>query len=452
MTAHRPPSVRGVWNLAYPLLIAGLTQITLNIVDTVLLARLSTDALGAFALAAPVYLIALIVVRGWSTAVQVQVAQRHGAGRPDEVAQVVRTGVFTALGAGVAVGTVLYAAATPVLVLLGAPDDVLDQGTTYLRVLAWAVPFAAVSFTLQGACAGIGATRVAMYHALLVNLVNLPLGLLLIFRADLGVTGAALATLAATAAGTGYLLLYGRSRLPRAAPGAGDTRDIRRALWRIGWPEMSTMGIGYLNEALLAGFAARMGTLDLAAYRIVDNLLLVVFTVLASGASAVTILAGQELGSGDRERADAWHRCGARLLLLFLAVPATLTLTLGRPLISLVTSDPAVAELAWRATPLALLSMAPMVPAMSRGALLRAAGDTRALMIASVTSDYVLLIPLGWLLGLHTGLGLPGLYLAWTAFAVLYAVLVHARYRRRFEPTSPSKGAHVDPVDEQHLG
>ncbi|MFH0515609.1 MATE family efflux transporter [Streptomyces sp. M41] len=440
-TEQAPPAVRGVWRLAYPLLVAGLTQIVLNIVDTVMLARLSTDALSAFALAAPVYLVALIVVRGWATAVQVQVAQRHGAGRPDDVARVVRVGLITALAAGVVVGALLYVLATPMLTVLGAPDDLIGPGTAYLRVLAWAVPVAAVSFTLLGACAGIGATRVSMYTALLVNAVNLPLGLLLIFRAGLGVTGAAIATLAATAAGTGYLLLYCRTRLPRATGEAADSsRDITRGLWRIGWPEMSTLGIGYINEALLAGFAARMGTHELAAYRIVDNLLLVVFTVLASGASAVMVLAGQDLGRGDTGRADAWHRAGTRLLLLMLALPSAAALALGPPLISLVTEDPTVAELAWEATPLALLSMAPMVLAMSRGSLLRAAGDSRSVMTASVTADYTMLIPLGWLLGVHLGLGLPGLYLAWTAFAVLYAVLIHLRYRLRFRTGEAAAG------------
>ncbi|MCP3817582.1 MATE family efflux transporter [Streptomyces sp. A3M-1-3] len=426
------PTVRRAWTLAYPLLIAGLTQITLNIVDTVMLARLSTRALGAFALAAPVYLIALIVVRGWATAVQVLVARSHGAGRPGEVAQVVRAGIVTSIGVGAALGAVLYAVAPLALTVLGAPDDVLGPGSTYLRLMAIAVPFAAVSFTLQAACAGIGATRVSMYTALLVNLVNLPLGLLLIFHAGLGVTGAALATLAATATGTGYLLLYSRNRLPRRTEDLDNAHPSTRELWRIGWPEMSTLGIGYVNEALMAGFAARMSTHDLAAYRIVDNLTLVIFTFLASASTAITILAGQELGSGHHERAAAWQRTGAKLLLLMLALPSAAALALGRPLLSQVTTDSEVVNHAWTATPLALLSMAPLALAMSHAALLRAAGDTKTVMIASVTSDYTLLVPLGWLLGVHAGLGLPGLYLAWTAFGVLYAALLRVPYKRRF--------------------
>ncbi|MFI1279435.1 MATE family efflux transporter [Streptomyces sp. NPDC020858] len=68
-------------------------------------------------------------------------------------------------------GTDACATAGPVLSLLGAPDDLIGPGAASLRAMAFAVPFAAVSFTLQGACAGIGATRVSMYTAL-----NLPLG------------------------------------------------------------------------------------------------------------------------------------------------------------------------------------------------------------------------------------------------------------------------------------
>ncbi|MGW4200262.1 MATE family efflux transporter [Streptomyces sp. NPDC004726] len=150
----------------------------------------------------------------------------------------------------------------------------------------------------------------------------------------------------------------------------------------------------------------------------------------------MTVLAGQDIGGGDRARAEGWRRAGTRLLLLMLVLPSVAVLALGRPLVSAVTADPAVAERAWESVPLALLSMAPMVFAMPLGALLRATGDTRSVMIASVTSDYVLLIPVAWLLGVHAGLGLPGLYAAWTAFAVLYALLLRLRHRRGTRPRS----------------
>ncbi|GIH23599.1 MATE family efflux transporter [Acrocarpospora phusangensis] len=415
-----------MWALTAPLLVAGLTQIIVNIVDTIMLARYSTTALGAFALAAPVYLIALVVVRGWATAVQIKVAQAHGAANPAAVAQAVRVGLGTSLLAGAAIGVVLYAVAEPVLTVLGAPAELIGPGVAYLRVLAFAVPFAAASFTLQSACSGVGVTRASMYNALLVNAVNLPLGLWLIFSADLGVTGAALATLAATAAGTTFLLRYARARLPKIP---GDGLPVAGTLWRIGWPEMSAMGVGYLNEALIAGFAARMGTPELAAYRIVDNLLLVVFTVMASASASVAILAGHEIGAGDHAAAIRWRATGVRLLLIVYAVPSALVLLGGTTLLTLFTGNADVVALAWQVVPIAVLSLAPMVPAMAYGSFLRAHGDTRSVMIASIAGDYLVLIPLAWLLGLTLGFGLTGIYVAWIAFTVLLAVLLWRRTR-----------------------
>ncbi|MFI6484763.1 MATE family efflux transporter [Nonomuraea sp. NPDC050663] len=416
-----------MWALTVPLLVAGLTQIIVNVVDTIMLARHSTAALGAFALAAPVYLIALVIVRGWATAVQIRVSQAHGAGDEGGVVQAVRVGVATSALAGLVIGAVLYGGAEPVLTLLGSPAELVGIGGDYLRVLAFAVPFAAATFTLLAACSGVGATRAAMYNALVVNVVNLPLGLLLIFTAGLGVTGAALATLAATVVGTAVLLAYTRARLPHVP---GDRRPVARRLWTLGWPEMSAMGVGYLNEALIAGFAARLGTPELAAYRIVDNLLLVVFTVMASAASSVAILAGHEAGAGDRAAAERWRGTGIRLLLIVYAVPAVLVLAGGTALLRAFTDSPEVITLAWQTVPLALLSLAPMVWAMAHGSFLRAHGDTRSVMAANLAGDYLMLIPLSWLLGLHLQLGLPGIYLAWTGFTIVLAVLLWTRASR----------------------
>ncbi|WP_412520708.1 hypothetical protein K8Z49_22600 [Actinomadura madurae] len=93
---------------------------------------------------------------------QVQVAQHHGGGRLGAVTRVVRTGLLASLAAGTVVGAALSALAPGILALLGGSAELIGDGTSYLRVLACAVRFAAASFTLQGACAGIGATRVSM--------------------------------------------------------------------------------------------------------------------------------------------------------------------------------------------------------------------------------------------------------------------------------------------------
>ncbi|RBM23868.1 MATE family efflux transporter [Streptomyces sp. PT12] len=279
---------------------------------------------------------------------QVRVARAHGAGRPAEVARVVGAGLAGSLVTGLALAALLYTAAPTAFTALGASDAVLGPGTSYLRIVAWSVPAAAITVTLQAACAGVGATRITLYTALTVNAVNLPLGAALIFGAGWGIEGAAVAT---TAAVTGAVLMgaYGHRRLPRDDGEAPGTREISCDLWRLGWPEMTTLGVGYINEVLLAGFAARIGTADLAAYRLVDTLTLVLFIVLSSVSTALTVLAGQELGAGRQDRAIAWHRASRQHLLLLLAVCGALALALAHPAYGLASADDGVTASAWAA-------------------------------------------------------------------------------------------------------
>lgn len=166
VTTGRPAGGRpfaAIWVVTYPLLITRFTQELLTIVDTALLGRFSTRALASVGLAAPVYIVATVVVIGWATATQMLTAQRYGAGQHAEVGKVTDVGVALSVVTGAAVGALLFTLTPGVISVLGGEEDLTAPSVTYLRILAFAVPFAAATFTLQGAYAGVGATGVAMY-------------------------------------------------------------------------------------------------------------------------------------------------------------------------------------------------------------------------------------------------------------------------------------------------
>lgn len=187
--------------------------------------------------------------------------------------------------------------------------------------------------------------------------------------------------------------------------------------------------IGFAVEVVLYGLIARLGTVELAAYRILDNLLGVSLTGIIGIATGIAILAAQHLGAGDPEGAAGYHRVGARIGLLLAAVPALPLLITPASVLGLFTGDGRVVGQASAATLAALLGLIPMAFAFSLSGLLRAAGDSRWVMVASVGSDVVLLIPLAWMLGLTLGWGLNGVFIAWIAFAVGYWAVIHVRYR-----------------------
>jgi multidrug resistance protein, MATE family len=421
-----------MWQVTWPVLVANLAQVLLVVTDTVLLGHYSTQALGAVALAAPVYLVATVVVRGWGTAAQVLVARRHGAGQPSEVARVAGVGLALGVAGGIVTALALVGLAPTVLGLIGGDTGLAAPGTVYLRILALAVPFVAATFTLQGVYTGLGATRVTMTMTLLVNAVNLPLGLLLVFGLRLGVTGAAIATLTGTVVGAGFMAWYGRHRFEDLGllrrGNLHGWRELAPRLWRIGWPECAMLGLGYGIEVALVALVARLGAVSVAANRLIENVTLFSFIALTACGTGVTVLVGQRLGAGDVEGAAAYRAVGLRLSTLLAAVPLVPVLLAPDAVFGLFTPDPRVVAAATSVILLAVVALVPLVFALNLGGVLRAAGDTRTVLVASVAGD-AFLVPLAWLLAIGLGLGLRGLMLAWLAYGLVYLAVSWWRYR-----------------------
>ena len=158
--------------------------------------------------------------------------------------------------------------------------------------------------------------------------------------------------------------------------------------------------LGYGIEVALVALVAQLGGVSVAANRLIENVTLISFTALVATGTGVTVLVGQRLGAGDPEGAAAYRVVGLRLAALLAGVPLVPVLL--------------VPDLVFFA--------------LNLGGVLRAAGDTRTVLVASLAGD-AFLVPLAWLLALTLGLGLRGLMLAWLAYGLVFVAVSWWRYR-----------------------
>lgn len=431
-----------VWALSWPVTVSALVQILLPVVDTVLIGRVSQAALAGLGVAATVYVLATVVLNGAGLAIKVTVTHRHGGGEPDEVGRVTDVGLALITALGVLLAVAVVALSGPLSALLAPSQAVAEGAAGYLRITAVSIPALGASITLLSAFSGVGRTRVMLVHALVLGGVNLVIGVGLVFGAGWGLHGVAVATVVAVFAGLGFLVAHGRGRLAAVVPFGhwrlprADWRAITAGLWRIGWPEMVLLGVGFASPVILVGMLAAQGEAAVAAFRVLDNVFMLLFAVVTGFHSGVTILTGQSIGAGDFERVATVQRAA---LLLCGGVVAVITGPLvlaSEPVIGWTTGDPEITAAILPALGPSALAIVAIGGGVVVSGVLRAAGDTRYIMATELLGEYGLVIPLTWALVVRGDFGLAGLGWAWVASWWTILLLKWLRCRAGFWRTA----------------
>ncbi|WP_280368352.1 MATE family efflux transporter [Nocardia wallacei] len=416
--------------LAGPVVLTSATTLVLGLTDTALLGHYSTEALGIAALVLPIWIFCTALVVPWGSASQILVARQHGGGNSDAVRTLASAGLIGAVGVG-AVAALAAAVAAPGVVLVTAPTG-LDRGeaTVMLWILLCGLPFTAVTAHLRGVLAGMGDTKSSARIAVGVAGLNVGLSSILIFAAGLGPAGSAIGSTTAVAAGAVALI-------PRIRESAGwvtvvrADRAVRRAWTALAVPDVVFGVVSYGGDAVVAAVVARAGTVSLAAHRVMGLAVSVVWMFVFGIGVAIAVLAGQRLGAGDDRGRRAVVRAGAMLMIGASCAVALLLTALAPVLFRLLTSDAEVsaagAGVVW--------SLPVMAPIMAVGtvyaAQLRAAGDTKAVMYASLFSIVCVTLPAVWVAATVWHWGLPGVYLGIVAGWVARTASTYQRWRAR---------------------
>ena len=429
--------LRAMVRLALPIVVVQLGQMLMGVVDTVMVGRVSADAIAAVALGNLYFFGAAIFGMGALMALDPVVAQAVGAGDAVAVARGVQRGLILSLALSL-VATALLLPARPVLALLHQPPHVADVAATYARIeIAGIVPFyvfAALRQSLQAF------KRIAPIVGAMVvgNVVNAGLNYLWIYG-KLGFPAAgAVGSAWATSVSRWVMLVLlvwvaWRELRPQLLPPRRDAlawQPLRRMI-ALGAP----IGIQYELEygvfAVVGIMMGWMGTAQLAGHQVALNLASLAFMVPLGVSAAASVLVGHAVGRGDiaeaRRAAAAGLVCGVG----FMAASALVMLTFPRFLAGIYTTDVGVAALAASLIPIAgVFQVFDGLQVVSVG-ILRGVGDTRAPMVVNLLGFWLVGLPVSAALGFAAGAGPRGLWWGLTVGLALVGVVLIWRVRRR---------------------
>ncbi len=423
--------------LALPIVVVQVGQMFMGVVDTVMVGRVSAEAIAAIALGNLYFFGASIFGMGVLMALDPIVAQAVGAHDREAAAVGLQRGLVLALALSV-VTTGLLLPARPVLGLLRQPEHVADVAAAYARIaIVGILPFYAHTALRQ--------TLQAMQHLapivttmLIANAVNVALNYVLIFGAfgfpAQGALGAAWATAAsrwlllASLAVAARPLLYGYLRPLRRQVFAW------RPLWRV-FALGAPIGLQYELEygvfAVVGVMMGWLGTVQLAGHQVALSLASLTFMVPLGVSAAAAVLVGHAVGRGDplesRRAAAAALVCGVGFMMASAAVMLTVPGWLAR----LYTTEPPVAALAATLIPIAgVFQVFDGIQVVSVG-ILRGTADTRTPMLVNVLGFWLVGLPVSATLGFRTAAGPRGLWWGLTVGLVLVALVLLWRVRSR---------------------
>ncbi|RRJ84877.1 MATE family efflux transporter [Aestuariirhabdus litorea] len=432
----QPERIRRVSSLALPIMGGMLSQSLLNLVDAAMVGSLGEVALAGVGVGAYINFLAVSMIMGLSSGVQAIVARRVGQGRSDLCAQPLNVGLLCALLIALPISLLFYAFSPWLVALISSEPAVTEVGVAYFDARIMALSAVAMNFSFRGYWNGTHRSSTYLKVILVMHAANILISYALIFGAfglpRLDAAGAGWGTSIAMVLGS---LLY-FSITTRKAREHGFLRTLPdrttlRSVLRLAIPNSLQQMLFALGITLLFWIIARIGTEELAVAHVLINLALFLILPGVGLGMAATTLVSKSLGANEPDEAYRWGWDVVRLavvVLLVLGIPFWL---FPDAVLSLFLHNEAARAIGHLPLQLTAAGMVLDATAIVLTQALLGAGANRTVMRISASVQWLLFLPLAWLLGPVLGYGLSAIWALQLGQRALSSLLFASIWRQR---------------------
>ncbi|WP_242426279.1 MATE family efflux transporter [Vibrio sp. qd031] len=416
-------------SLALPIMIQGFLFTLMGFVDALMIGQLGEVAISGLGNSQQLLTFSFLLFAALSTGGSILISQYSGAHQSAKAIQVAGSIIVSAALCGVALGAIVYFYSAELVALLTTDflkpsdqwSDVPSTASLYLSVVALAIPLMLVSQMVAATFNATGDTRTPVKVAVTFNVVNFVGNYVFIFGLaipgiteplfpPMGLRGAAIATLFASAGQCGVLLYLLAKRFGLKAIFTPNTAELKKVI-TLGYP--STVD-GFYWQGARVFYTVLMnaiGAIAFTGYTIVRTFKSLFLLPVGGIGQATAIRIGQLLGAGKYRLAKASAVSAIATGVVVMLIPVVLLIALSDSLLSLYNIQQESHRLAriciWiLAVSLFFTAVNSVIPG-----LLRAGGDAKAVMNITLISFAVVGAPVSFLLGIVLDYGLIGAFI-----------------------------------------
>ncbi|MDF0726974.1 MATE family efflux transporter [Cytobacillus sp. S13-E01] len=424
--------------LTWPIFIEILLHMLMGNADTLMLSQYSDNSVAAVGVSNQILSIIIVMFGFIATGTTVLVAQHFGAKEYRKASEVSVVSVVTNVGFGLLFSIAIFVASNKILLLMDLPLELLDEASIYLRIVGGFAFIQAIIMTIGAIIRSYGFTRDTMYVTIGMNILNVIGNYLFIFGPFgfpvLGVEGVAISTTVSRGIGLIAItyLLFKRidHELPFKKVFTLPVVHLKNLL-KIGVPSAGEHLSYNTSQMLITFFITMLGTEALTTKVYAQNIMMFIFLFSIAISQGTQIIIGHMIGAKEFE--NAYRRC---LRSLYMAIGistlmAVIVSFFSDSFFSIFTDNKEIIKIGGTLILLTII----LEPGRAFNLViinaLRAAGDVKVPVYMGILSMWGVSVPIAYILGVHFGLGLVGIWIAFIVDEWLRGVVMLWRWRSR---------------------
>ncbi|MFZ5969701.1 MAG: MATE family efflux transporter [Bacillota bacterium] len=428
-------------NLSLPATVGMLVNALYNIVDTIFIGRgIGYLAIGGLTIAFPVQMVIMAIAQMIGIGAASVISRSLGA-KDIERADHVAGNSFLAVGIlGILICVTGLVFIEPLLRIFGATDILLPYSKEYLQVILIGSIYFPFAVSTNNLIRAEGNAKAAMFSMVIGTGLNIILDYIFIFPLNMGIRGAALATILSQLATVIYILFYiygGQSTLKVKFHHLKPDWEIIYEIITVGFPSFARQVSGSIIAIILNNsLAVYGGELAISVYGVVNRVIMFLFMPLFGIVQGMQPIAGYNYGAKKIDRVKEVVKLSIIATTIFASVSTLFGELFPGFIIGMFDDDPELIKNGVYALRL-IISMVPIIGVQIIGAaLFQSLGKAIPSLLLTLSRQVIFFIPLVLILPRVYGLGLLGIWISFPLadfFSTIYTVTLLRKEMKMME-------------------
>lgn len=409
MTIGNPSKI--LFYFALPMVAGNILQQLYNIIDSMIVGNfVGAEALAAVGASYPITFVLITVANGCGIGCGVVISQYFGAKLIDKV----KTSIFTSIifialfSFVIMICGIMFSG--EILRLMNTPDDIFTDSNMYMKIYFMGVVFLFLYNIINSSFNALGNSKTPLKFLLFSSFLNIILDLLFVFKFNMGVAGAAYATLISQGLSALLSLLFLLKTLKTMNCGKNDANNINdidntnnigdikvkifdlailKNIFKIALPSILQQSIVSIGNLFVQALVNSYGAVVIAGYAAATKIDSITILPMSNMSNAVSTFTGQNMGAHKTDRVGKGYKAALMMIGIFCAFAALVLFLFGHKLVGLFVdsaSNPGVIAIGTQYMRIVSVFYFFMGLMVITNGILRGSGDMKVFLASTVTN------------------------------------------------------------------